>query len=78
MNVSNGLDAAILAVSRTAADHADEVDRASRIPEEAVRALQTQAMMGLLIRPRSAAPAAACRRSPRCVTRWGNPADRRR
>jgi hypothetical protein len=49
MNVSNGLDAAILAVTRTAADHADEVDRASRIPEEAVRALQAQAMMGLLV-----------------------------
>ena len=49
MNVSTGLDAAILAVSRTAADHADDVDRASRIPEEAVRALQTQAMMGLLV-----------------------------
>ena len=49
MNVSTGLDAAILAVTRTAADHADEVDRASRIPEEAVRALQAQAMMGLLV-----------------------------
>ena len=47
MNVSNGLDAAILAVSRTAADYADDVDRVSRIPEEAVHALQTEAMMGL-------------------------------
>lgn len=49
MNVSNGLDSAILTVTRTAADHADDVDRDSRIPEEAVRALQAQAMMGLLV-----------------------------
>jgi acyl-CoA dehydrogenase len=49
MNVSNGLDAATLAVSRTAAEHADEVDRASRIPEEAVRAMQSEGLMGLLV-----------------------------
>jgi acyl-CoA dehydrogenase len=49
MNVSNGLDAAILAVAKAAGDHADDVDRASRIPEEAVRAFQTEALMGLLI-----------------------------
>lgn len=49
MNMSNGLDAAILAVSRTAADHADDVDRISRIPAEAVHALQTEALMGLLV-----------------------------
>ncbi len=49
MNVSNGLDAATLAVSRTAAEHADDVDRASRIPEEAVRAMQSEGLMGLLV-----------------------------
>jgi acyl-CoA dehydrogenase len=49
MNVSNGLDAAILAVCRTAADHADDVDRMSRIPEETVGALHAQAMLGLLV-----------------------------
>jgi acyl-CoA dehydrogenase len=49
MNASNGLDAAILVVSRTAAEHADEVDRSSRIPEEVVRALQAEALMGLLV-----------------------------
>lgn len=49
MNVSNGLDAATLTVARTAADHADDVDRAARIPEEAVRALQAEALMGLLV-----------------------------
>jgi acyl-CoA dehydrogenase len=56
MNVSNGLDAAILAVSRTAADYADDVDRVSRIPEEAVHALQTEAMMGLLVPPALGGP----------------------
>jgi acyl-CoA dehydrogenase len=49
MNAGNGLDAAILAVCRTAADHAGDVDRASRIPEEVVRALQAGALMGLLV-----------------------------
>lgn len=49
MTVSNGLDAAVLAVSRTAADHADDVDRNSRFPEAAVRALQADALMGLLV-----------------------------
>jgi acyl-CoA dehydrogenase len=56
MNVSNGLDAAILAVSRTAADHADDVDRTSCIPEEAVCALQAQALMGLLVPPAFGGP----------------------
>jgi acyl-CoA dehydrogenase len=49
MNAGSGLDAAILAVSRTAADHADDVDRTSRVPEETVRAMQAQALMGLLV-----------------------------
>ena len=49
MNVTDGLDAATLAVSRTAAEHAEEVDRASRIPEEALRAMQAQGLMGLLV-----------------------------
>ena len=49
MNTGHALDAATLAACRTAADHADDVDRASRIPEEALSALQTQALMGLLV-----------------------------
>ena len=49
MNVSNTLDAAIMAVSKAAADHADDVDRVGRIPEEAVQALQAQNLMGLLV-----------------------------
>jgi acyl-CoA dehydrogenase len=49
MNVSNSLDSATLAVSKAAADHADAVDRSSRIPEEAIRALQSEQFMGLLI-----------------------------
>jgi acyl-CoA dehydrogenase len=49
MNVSNGLDSATAAVARSAAEHAKNVDRASRIPEEAVGAMQTQGLMGLLV-----------------------------
>jgi len=49
MNASNGLDAATLAVSRTAADHAEAVDRDSRIPEEALRAMQAEGLMALLV-----------------------------
>ena len=49
MNVTDGLDAATLAVSRTAAEHAEAVDRAGRVPEEALRAMQAQGLMGLLV-----------------------------
>jgi acyl-CoA dehydrogenase len=49
MNVSNGLDAATLTASRIAAEHADDVDRAGRIPEEAVCAMQAEALMSLLV-----------------------------
>jgi acyl-CoA dehydrogenase len=49
MNVSRGLDSATLAVARTAAEHADDVDRAGRIPEETLRAIQAEGLMGLLV-----------------------------
>ncbi|HUN43592.1 MAG TPA: acyl-CoA dehydrogenase family protein [Acetobacteraceae bacterium] len=49
MNVSDGLDAATLAASRIAAEHAEDVDHASRIPDEAVRAMQAQGLMALLV-----------------------------
>ena len=49
MNAGAGLEAAILAVSGTAAEHADAVDRAGRIPEEAIRALREARLMGQLI-----------------------------
>jgi acyl-CoA dehydrogenase len=49
MNVSSGLDSASLAASRIAAEHADDVDRAGRIPEETIRALQAERLMGLLV-----------------------------
>ncbi|HUB11144.1 MAG TPA: acyl-CoA dehydrogenase family protein [Acetobacteraceae bacterium] len=49
MNVSDGLDAATLAVSRTAAEQADDVDRAGRIPEQALCAMQAEGLMALLV-----------------------------
>jgi len=49
MNVSTGLDAATLAVCRTAAEHAETVDRDSRIPEEAVHAMQADGLLALLV-----------------------------
>lgn len=49
MYVSNDLDSAVLAVSRTAADHADDVDRSSRMPEETIRALRAERLMGALV-----------------------------
>lgn len=56
MNVSNGLDAAAMAASRTAADHADAVDRAGRVPEEAIRAMQAQGLMSVLVPPAFGGP----------------------
>lgn len=49
MNMSNGPEAAILAASRAAADHADAVDRTGRFPREAIQALQDQRLMSILI-----------------------------
>jgi len=49
MNVSTGLDAATLAVCRTAAEHAETVDRDSRIPEEAVHAMQADGLLAFLV-----------------------------
>jgi acyl-CoA dehydrogenase len=49
MTVSNLLDSAIAAVSGVAAQHADAVDRASRFPQETLRALQQHRLMHLLV-----------------------------
>jgi acyl-CoA dehydrogenase len=49
MPLTTGLDAAIRNVSTTAAEHADDVDRAGRIPEETIRALRVERLMGLLV-----------------------------
>lgn len=51
MNVSNNLDAAAMAASQVAAEHADAVDRGGRVPEEAIRALQAQRLMSALVPP---------------------------
>ena len=56
MNVSNSLDAATLAASKAAAEHADAVDRAGRIPEEAIQALQAQRLMSILVPPMLGGP----------------------
>jgi len=49
MHLNNGLDAATLAAASVAANHADEVDRTSRFPEETIRALQAGRLMSLLV-----------------------------
>jgi acyl-CoA dehydrogenase len=49
MNAGNSLDAASVVASRVAAEHADAVDRAGRVPEEAISALQAQRLMSLLV-----------------------------
>ena len=49
MNVTDSLDAAVFAASRTAAEHADAVDRANRVPEETIQVLQAHKLMGLLV-----------------------------
>jgi acyl-CoA dehydrogenase len=51
MTVSDSLDAATLAASRVAAEHADAVDRANCIPEEALAALRSEALLSMLIPP---------------------------
>ena len=56
MHVSDGLDSSMRAVSRIAAAHADDVDRASRMPEEAIRALQAERLMGALVPSRFGGP----------------------
>ena len=49
MTVSNLQDSAVAAVSRVAAEHADDVDRASRFPRETLCALQQHRLMHLLV-----------------------------
>jgi acyl-CoA dehydrogenase len=51
MTVSDSLDAATLTVSRVAAEHADAVDRANSVPDQALAALRTEGMLSLLISP---------------------------
>ena len=49
MTVSDSLDAATLAASRVAAEHADAVDRANRIPEQALAAMRGESLLSLLV-----------------------------
>jgi len=49
MSASAGLDSAIRAVAAIAAEHADDVDRLGRVPEETVQALRSERLMGLLV-----------------------------
>lgn len=49
MNASTVLDSATTVVSRIAAECAEDVDHVSRFPEEALRALQQQRLMSLLV-----------------------------
>lgn len=52
MSLTASLDAATLAVSRTAAEYADVVDRGNRIPNETLAALRHEGLLSLLV-PRS-------------------------
>src|ERR1700744_5494823 len=56
MHVKLGLDSAIRTVCEIAATHADDVDRASRMPEETIRALQAERLMGVLVPSRFGGP----------------------
>src|SRR5579872_1699270 len=49
MTVSDSLDAATLVASKVAAEHADAVDRANRIPEQALAALRDESLLSLLV-----------------------------
>ena len=49
MTVSDSLDASTLVASRAAAEHADDVDRANRIPERALAALRDEALLSSLV-----------------------------
>ncbi len=49
MNMSGGLDAATMAAAAVAAEHAVQVDRESRIPEQAIGAMRNQGLMSLLV-----------------------------
>jgi acyl-CoA dehydrogenase len=52
MSVSDGLDAATLAVTRVAAEHADVVDRGNCIPEATLASMRREGLLSLLV-PRS-------------------------
>jgi acyl-CoA dehydrogenase len=51
MSVSESLDAAALAATRVAAEHAEAVDRNNCIPEQALAALRREGLLSMLIPP---------------------------
>jgi acyl-CoA dehydrogenase len=56
MTVSDSLDAATLTASRTAAEHADTVDRGNCVPDQTIAALRNEGLLSILIPPSLGGP----------------------